>query len=167
MDIDTICTFLESTGKLLKDYEADGVSHISNAEVLTCECDVLVPAALENQITADNASELRCKYIVEAANGPTTEEADKILEKRGITVVPDIFANSGGVIVSYFEWVQNIQELTWEREQVNDMLEKLMTKAFAALYETAQEKHCTLRMGAYVVALQRLIDAEVIKGLFP
>ena len=81
--------------------------------------------------------------------------------------MPDIFANSGGVIVSYFEWVRNIQELTWEREQVNEMLEKLMTKAFAALYETAQEKQCTLRMGAYVVALQRLIDAEVIKGLFP
>jgi len=110
---------------------------------------------------------MQCKFIVEGANGPTTAAADKILEQRGIVLVPDIFANSGGVIVSYFEWVQNIQELTWEREQVNEMLEKLMTKAFAALYETAQEKHCTLRMGAYVVALQRLIDAEVIKGLFP
>ncbi len=167
LDIDTICTFLESTGKLLKDYEADGVSHISNAEVLTCECDVLVPAALENQITADNASELRCKYIVEAANGPTTEEADKILEKRGITVVPDIFANSGGVIVSYFEWVQNIQELTWERNQVNEMLESLMTKSFTAIMDVVEECKCTVRMAAYIVALRKLIFAENMKGIFP
>ena len=105
--------------------------------------------------------------VVEGANGPTTAAADKNLEQRGSVLGPDIFANSGGVIVSYFEWVQNIQELTWEREQVNEMLEKLMTTAFAALYEPAPEKHCPLRMGAYVVALQRLIDAEVIKGLFP
>lgn len=154
-------------GGLLKDYDGAGIQHISNRELLTCACDVFVPAALENQIDEEIAAEMQCKFIVEGANGPTTAAADKILEQRGIVLVPDIFANSGGVIVSYFEWVQNIQELTWEREQVNDMLEKLMTKAFAALYETAQEKHCTLRMGAYVVALQRLIDAEVIKGLFP
>lgn len=167
LDIDTICTFLESTGKLLKDYEAEGVRHISNAEVLTCECDVLVPAALENQITADNALDLRCKYIVEAANGPTTEEADKILEKRGITVVPDIFANSGGVIVSYFEWVQNIQELTWERNQVNEMLESLMTKSFTTIMDVVEECKCTVRMAAYIVALRKLIFAENIKGIFP
>ena len=166
LDADAIAAYT-GNGGLLKDYNGAGIQHISNRELLTCACDVFVPAALENQIDEEIAAEMQCKFIVEGANGPTTAAADKILEQRGIVLVPDIFANSGGVIVSYFEWVQNIQELTWEREQVNEMLEKLMTKAFAALYETAQEKHCTLRMGAYVVALQRLIDAEVIKGLFP
>lgn len=167
LDIDTICNFLETTGKLLKDYDAPGIKHITNDEVLTCECDVLVPAALENQITADNAADLKCSFIVEAANGPTTEAADKILEERNITVVPDIFANSGGVIVSYFEWVQNIQELTWERSQVNEMLENLMKKSFSDIMDVVDECSCTVRMAAYIVALRKLIFAENIKGLFP
>lgn len=167
LNIDVICDFMEDTGKLLKDYNADGVSHISNEEVLACDCDVLVPAALENQITADNANDLKCSIIVEAANGPTTEEADAILEKRGITVVPDIFANSGGVIVSYFEWVQNIQELTWERNQVNEMLENLMKKSFEDIMDVVEECSCTCRMAAYIVALRKLVYAENIKGIFP
>lgn len=168
LDIDEISDFLaEKKGRLLKDYEKEGVSHITNEELLTCKCDVLVPAAMENQINEDIAGKLNCSYIVEAANGPTTEAADAILEERGITLVPDIFANSGGVIVSYFEWVQNIQELTWDREQVNEMLEKLMTKSFKALVDTAEECHCTYRMAAYIVALKKLVYAEKIKGLFP
>ena len=122
---------------------------------------------MENQITEDNARDLKCHYIIEAANGPTTREADKILEERNITLIPDIFANSGGVIVSYFEWVQNIQELTWEREQVNEMLEKLMTKAFFEIKAVTEEFHCTYRMGAYIAALKKLIYAEEIKGIFP
>ena len=167
LDIDTICHYLETTGKLLKDYDSPNIKHITNEEVLTCECDVLVPAALENQITADNAADLKCSFIVEAANGPTTEAADKILEERGITVVPDIFANSGGVIVSYFEWVQNIQELTWERSQVNEMLENLMKKSFTDIMDVVEECSCTVRMAAYIVALRKLIFAENMKGLFP
>ena len=167
LDIDTICHYLETTGKLLKDYDAPNIKHITNEEVLTCECDVLVPAALEYQITADNAADLKCSFIVEAANGPTTEAADKILEERGITVVPDIFANSGGVIVSYFEWVQNIQELTWERSQVNEMLENLMKKSFTDIMDVVEECSCTVRMAAYIVALRKLIFAENMKGLFP
>lgn len=166
LDADAISEFLEE-GNLLKDYEKEGVSHISNEELLEAECDVLVPAALENQITEDNAGKLRCSYVVEAANGPTTREADEILEQRGIPVVPDIFANSGGVIVSYFEWVQNIQELTWERNRVNEMLEDLMSKSFDEIMEAAGECTCTLRMAAYIVALRKLIYAEEIKGLFP
>ena len=166
LDVDGISEFIESTGKLLKDYNAPGVTHISNEEVLTCKCDVLVPAALENQITSDNAEKLQCSYIVEAANGPTTTEADEILKKRNITVIPDIFANSGGVIVSYFEWVQNIQELTWEREQVNEMLEKLMSKSFEEIKAVVDEFSCTYRMGAYIVALRKLIYVEEIKGIF-
>ena len=167
LDIDAISVFLEKEGALLKDYNAPGIKHITNDEVLTCKCDVLVPAALENQITADNAGKLNCAYIVEAANGPTTEEADEILAKRGITLIPDIFANSGGVIVSYFEWVQNIQELTWDRSQVNEMLEKLMTKSFQTILDAKEECHCSFRMAAYIVALRKLVTAEKMKGIFP
>lgn len=167
LDIDTISVFLERDGALLKDYNGPGIRHITNEELLTCKCDVLVPAALENQITADNAEKLNCSFIVEAANGPTTEDADAILEKRGITLIPDIFANSGGVIVSYFEWVQNIQELTWDRDQVNEMLEKLMTRSFRSLLDVVEECHCTLRMAAYIVALRKLVTAEKMKGIFP
>ncbi len=167
LDIDTISIFLEKEGALLKDYNAPGIRHITNDEVLTCKCDVLVPAALENQITADNAGKLNCTYIVEAANGPTTEEADEILAKRGITLIPDIFANSGGVIVSYFEWVQNIQELTWDRSQVNEMLEKLMSKSFQTILDAREECQCSFRMAAYIVALRKLVTAEKMKGIFP
>lgn len=167
LDIEAISAFLAVKGALLKDYDAPGVSHITNEELLTCKCDVLVPAAMENQITAEIAPLLNCSYIVEAANGPTTEEADEILEKRGITLIPDIYANGGGVIVSYFEWVQNIQELDWERDHVNEMLEKLMTRSFADLKAVQEECGCTYRMAAYIVALRRLVYAEELKGIFP
>jgi len=167
LDIDHISTYLETPNALLMDYNAPGVTHITNEEVLTCKCDVLVPAALENQINEEIAKKVNCTYIVEAANGPTTEEADVVLENRGIKLIPDIFANSGGVIVSYFEWVQNIQELTWERNQVNEMLEKLMTKSFQDILDVTKECHCNFRMGAYIVALRKLIYAEEIKGIFP
>ena len=167
LDIEDISAFLETPGSLLKDYDAKGVVHITNKELLTSECDILVPAALENTITEEIAKEVRCKYIVEAANGPTTTEADLILEERGIPVIPDIFANSGGVIVSYFEWVQNIQELTWERDQVNSMLEGLMTKSYREIASVVSEFECTYRMAAYIVALRKLIYAEEIKGIFP
>ncbi|WKY43783.1 Glu/Leu/Phe/Val dehydrogenase [Eubacteriaceae bacterium ES2] len=167
LNADEISRFLEIKGNYLKDYQADGVSHISHDEVLTCPCDVLIPAALENQINEDNAEMLKCSYIVEGANGPTTLEADKILERRKITIVPDIFANSGGVIVSYFEWVQNIQSLTWGRDEVKETLEKIMTEAFTELLAETKKCGCTLRMAAYIVALKRLIYAEEIKGIFP
>lgn len=167
LDINDISKYLETPGKILADYQAENVKHILNQEVLTCKCDVLVPAALENQITDKIAGKLQCRYIVEGANGPTTAEADKILEERKIMVVPDIFANSGGVIVSYFEWVQNIQELTWDREQVNEMLENLMTKSFNDIVTVSEEFNCTLRMAAYIVALKKLIFAEELKGIFP
>lgn len=167
LDIEAISDFLATKGALLKDYDAPGVTHITNEELLTCKCDVLVPAAMENQITAEIAPLLNCSYIVEAANGPTTEEADEILEKRGITLIPDIYANGGGVIVSYFEWVQNIQELDWERDHVNEMLEKLMTRSFNDLKAVQEECGCTYRMAAYIVALRRLVYAEELKGIFP
>lgn len=153
--------------KLLRDYKAANVKHISNEEVLAADVDVLVPAALENQVTAEIAEKLRCKFLVEAANGPTLVEADGILGKRNIVLVPDIFANSGGVIVSYFEWVQNIQELTWEIEQVNRMLREVMRKAFDDIWATKEECNCDLRKAAYITALRRLVYAQEIKGIFP
>ena len=122
---------------------------------------------MENQITEQIAHNLKCRYIVEGANGPTTKEADRVIDQKGIILVPDIFANSGGVIVSYFEWVQNIQTLTWERDQVNDMLEQIMTTAFNEILAETQRSQCTLRMGAYIVAIRRLLYAEQIKGIFP
>lgn len=167
LDADEISEFLEQTGKQLKDYQKAGVRHISHEEVLTCKCDVLIPAALENQINAENAEKLQCSYVIEGANGPTSVAADALLEERGIVLVPDIFANSGGVIVSYFEWVQNIQILTWNREQVNKTLEKIMSAAFIEILEESQQSRCSLRMAAYIIALKRLIYAEEIKGIFP
>ncbi len=166
LDADAISTFIEE-GHMLADYDADGVKHITNEELLECECDVLIPAALENQITEANAGKLKCKFIVEAANGPTTAEADKILEERNIVLIPDIFANSGGVVVSYFEWVQNIQTLTWSKAQINEMLEDILTKAFVDIEAEVDKSECSFRMGAYIVALRRLITANEIKGLFP
>ena len=167
LDIEDISMFLEQKGSLLKDYEAPDVEHITNDELLTLECDILVPAALENTITEEVAKKVRCKYIVEAANGPTTAAADVILEEREIPVIPDIFANSGGVIVSYFEWVQNIQELTWERERVNSILADLMRKSYHEISSVVSECCCTYRMAAYIVALRKLIASEEMKGIFP
>ncbi len=166
LDPHVISQYVQNGG-LLKDYTAPGVIHMTNQEVLTCDCDVLVPAAMENQITERIAHDLKCSYIVEGANGPTTKEADDIIARKGILLVPDIFANSGGVIVSYFEWVQNIQTLTWERCQVNDMLEQIMTAAFNEILEETHKAGCTLRMGAYILAIRRLLYAEQIKGIFP
>lgn len=152
------------TGKTLDQYEASEVRHISNDELLTCECDVLIPAALENQITEDNAEKIKAKLIVEAANGPTTVEADRILNQRDIIICPDILTNAGGVVVSYFEWVQNIQSLAWELENVNQMLEKIMKKAFNEVLRVSQEKHVTLRIAAYMVAINRIVTAMKLRG---
>lgn len=131
-----------------------------NQALLRAETDLLVPAALENQITAENAPSIRAKFIVEGANGPTSVEADKILEQKGITVLPDILANSGGVAVSYFEWEQNIRGERWTEAEVNAKLEKKMRAAFDTVYETSREYRISLRTAAYVAAIRRLLEAE-------
>ncbi len=140
---------------------------ISNQELLTLKVDVLVPAALENQINKDNADQIEAPLIIEAANGPTTAQADEILEKKGITVVPDILTNSGGVIVSYFEWIQNIQKLFWDEEEVNRNLFRILDKAIEEVYATHLEKQISLRAGAYVLALNKLVQAKGTRGIFP
>lgn len=155
-----------SQRKLLTDYVTT-TKRINNQELLICNCDVLIPAALENQITSDNANLIKADIIVEAANGPTTIEADEILNAKGKTIVPDILANAGGVVVSYFEWVQNIQSLMWEEPEINKMLKKIMLTSFENVASTTYEHNVTMRMGAYMVALKRIVDAKSIRGIFP
>ena len=166
LDLKEIAAFCQS-GHLLEAYHAEGVEHVDNYSLLTAECDVLIPAALENQITAEVAKHVRCKYIVEGANGPVAADADEILENRGIVVAPDILANAGGVIVSYFEWVQNLQSLMWDETHVNEMLEVQITKAFNDVWDMSQSHQSSLRLGAYMVALNRIIGAHKLRGIYP
>ena len=164
LNIPEIREFLSDRKNCLKDYNGEGAEHITNEELLTCDCTVLIPAALENQITEENAGDIKAKIVVEAANGPTTVEADKILEERGILVVPDILANAGAVVVSYFEWVQNIQSMAWELDEVNQMLKKVMLKAYNDVRTMSKEKDSTMRMGAYMVAINRITTAGKLRG---
>ena len=150
---------------MLKDYDAPGLVRISNEELLTSDVDILIPAALGNQITEEIAPRIKAKIIVEGANGPTTVGADKILEENGIVVVPDILANAGGVTVSYFEWVQNLQHFRWEEEEVNRRLENIMIKAFNDVWSTAEKAGTSLRMGAYMVAVDRIVTASKMRGI--
>lgn len=166
LDIQDITHFVDDKMQL-SEYQKDGVAHISNKELLECTCDVLIPAAMENQIDERVASRLQCRYIVEGANGPTTYKGDQRLKERGIQVIPDILANSGGVIVSYFEWVQNIQELTWDKAEINTKLELILKNAFDEVVDVSESCKCSLRMAAYITALKRLVYAESIKGVFP
>ena len=149
----------------VKDYL--GAKNISNEELLELECDVLVPAALENVITKDNASRIKAKIVVEGANGPTTPEADMMLLKKGIMLVPDILANAGGVTVSYFEWVQDLQFLFWTTEQIKERLNEIMTNAFAKVYENAKSQKVDMRTGAYMVALKDVARAMELRGVYP
>jgi len=140
---------------------------VTNAELLELPCDVLIPAALENQLTGRNASRIKANLIVEAANGPTTPDADNILNDRGATIVPDILANAGGVTVSYFEWVQDLQRFFWAEQQINSQLESIMTRSYQAVYNKSQEQDCNLRMGAYLLAVARVAEATEIRGVYP
>ena len=135
-------------------------SKITNAELLELECDILIPAALENQITEKNAGAIKAKYIVEGANGPTTPEADKILEDRGVIVVPDILANCGGVVCSYFEWVQNLENQKWDLHRINKELETILVKAFEEVYAMHTKHKTSLRTSAYMTALKKLVEAS-------
>ncbi len=166
LDIPEILKFIGGK-RLLKDYDAAEVRHITNEELLTSEADILIPAALENQITADIAAKLKAKIVIEAANGPTSADADEILSERGIEVYPDILSNAGGVVVSYFEWAQNLQSLYWEEADINRMLEKVMVRSYADVEKCSSEYGVSLRLGAYITALKRLTGAAKLRGIFP
>ena len=156
-----------SQRKLLDSYEEPGMQRIGNSELLELPVTVLVPAALENQINAENADRIQAKIIVEGANGPVTNEADAILDKKGIVLVPDILANSGGVVVSYFEWVQNLQSMSWSEEEVNAKLYDKMNIAFSGVWNIAKENNVSLRTGAYLIAIKRVVDAKKMRGMWP
>jgi glutamate dehydrogenase (NAD(P)+) len=142
-------------------------SDISNAEVLETEADILIPAALENQITGRNAERIKARIVAEAANGPTTPEADEILHRRGVFMVPDILCNAGGVTVSYFEWVQDLNRDHWSEEVVNDKLRGIMVRAFGETLELAEREEVNMRMGAYLLAVERVASATALRGLYP
>jgi glutamate dehydrogenase (NAD(P)+) len=153
--------------RVLEGYEAPGVTSISNQELLTSDVDLLIPAALEHQIYDGNAPYIRARMIVEAANGPTTPEADEILSERGVVVVPDILANAGGVVVSYFEWVQDMQCFFWEEAEVNRHLERIMVEGFERVWEISQRRHVPMRLGAYMLAVNDVANAVHTRGIFP
>jgi len=138
--------------------------NITNEELLELDVDILVPAALEDVITENNARSIKAKLVAEGANGPTTPEADDILFKKGVTLIPDILANSGGVSTSYLEWVQNLQHLWWTAEEVDHRLTAIMKKAFAEVWKTSQEQNVDMRTGAYVYAIGKVRDAMQIRG---
>ena len=144
-----------------------GTREVSNADLLELPVDLLVPAALENQITAANAGRIQATLIIEGANGPTTPDADTILERRGVSVAPDILANAGGVTVSYFEWVQDIQSFFWEEAEINAKLEKVMRRSFAQMLEQSTTHGVSWRLGAYLVAVKRVADATAVRGIYP
>ncbi len=144
-----------------------GGEAITNEELIEIDCDVLTPCALEQVITADNASRVQAKMVCEGANGPTTPAADEILEDRGILVLPDVLANAGGVVVSYFEWVQGLQEYFWKEYEVNAKLNDIVVRAFEETWSTRDRYGSSMRMAAYGLAVQRVAEATTIRGLYP
>ncbi len=166
-DIDDVVHYVKgSPGHLLAGYCASGIEEITNEELLTLDVDILIPAALEAQITSQNAAHVRANVIIEAANGPTTPEADVILAENEIVVVPDILANAGGVVCSYFEWVQNIQCLPWEEEETNQRLGKVMQRALREVLDLSKERNISLRLAAFVLGVERVAQAAMLRGVF-
>ncbi len=164
IDIDAAGAYYRENG-VLTDFQ--GGDAISNEELIACDCDVLIPAAMENTIDADIAPHIKAHTIVEAANGPTTPEADQMLRDEGVTILPDILANAGGVTVSYFEWVQGLQNFFWDAKRVQDELQRVMERAFNEVNAKADEAGCDYRTAAYTIAIQRVASACRLKGLFP
>lgn len=144
-----------------------GSTSLSNEELLELMCDILVPAALEGQIGAHNAQRIDCKIVVEGANGPTTPEGEAVLIDRGITVVPDILANAGGVAVSYFEWVQDLQFYFWTKEEVDARLERIMVRSFNEVAATSEGQGCSLRDAALMLAIGKVVEAINLRGIYP
>ena len=151
-------------GGHLTDFEGDGIEEIAADELLELECDVFIPAALGGMIHESNADRLKAKVVVEGANSPTTPKGDDILSDKGVYVIPDVMANAGGVVVSYFEWVQNLQHFRWDEDEVNDRLGKIMRKAYRAVHERAEDDDVSLRVAAYEIGIERVVEAARTRG---
>jgi glutamate dehydrogenase (NAD(P)+) len=164
LNIDDVKTYAETNGTVVGFPGADA---ISNEELLELEVDVLIPAAVEDVITHANAPNIKARIIVEGANGPVTPDADEILDEKGIIVVPDILANAGGVTVSYFEWLQDIQSYFWDIERINQELERIMLKAFDEMWDIYQREKCSMRLAAYMIAVARVAKGLELRGIYP
>jgi len=163
IDIKKLLEWVEKTKSVVK---FPGTKPISNPDLLELECDILVPAALENQITKKNADKIKTKILAEGANGPTIPEADKILDKNKVFVIPDILCNAGGVTVSYFEWVQDRMGCFWPEEEVNQRLEKMMRKAFVDVLRVSRENKVNMRIAAFMLAIKRVLDVILMRGVY-
>jgi len=166
LDINEILKWTQR-GNLLKNYEGKDITPITNNELLSTKCDVLIPAAMENQIYSKNADKVDCKIILEGANSPTTSQADSILNEKGVNVVPDILANSGGVCVSYFEYIQDIHSYFWDLDRVNREMKNILIKTFEDVYKLSKEMQISLRTAAFAIGAKRLAKAHELRGLFP
>ncbi len=164
LDVERLIRHKQETGSVVGLAGADG---LSNAELLELPCDLLVPAAMENQIDERNAPRVRARVVAELANAPVTAAADAVLRDKGIVVIPDILANAGGVVVSYFEWVQDLNEFFWTEAEIRDRLRRVMLEALEAVRARAQEANLTLREAAYDTAVRRVAEAKAIRGLYP
>jgi glutamate dehydrogenase (NAD(P)+) len=165
LDVPAAFAYKRETGGLIG--LGGGAEEISHDDLLTLDCDLLAPCALEQVVTAENADQIRAKAIVEGANGPVTPTADEILEENGVAVIPDILANAGGVVVSYFEWVQGLQEYFWKEAEVNAKLNEIVSKAFEATWAMAETRNVSLRLAAYGLAVERVAEATVTRGIYP
>lgn len=168
LDVEAMLQYIKtSPTRTLEGYTVPGLEKVTNEELLTLKCDVLIPAALEDQITSLNADQIQAKYIVEGANGPTSSTADKILHARNVVVVPDILANAGGVTVSYFEWVQGLQSFYWDLAEVRKNLHRFLQNAFNQVCDFSETKNVSLRQGAFMLAVSRVAEALAQRGIFP
>jgi glutamate dehydrogenase (NAD(P)+) len=164
LDIDSLMKHIEKAGSM---YEFAKADKVSNEELLELECDILAPCAVSNQLHAGNADRLKCKVVVEGANAPTTPNADDVLDAKGIPVVPDILANAAGVTVGYFEWVQGLMHLFWTEEEVYQRLDQLVNDVCSRVFARAREKKLSLRMAAMGIAVERIVEARKMRGLYP
>jgi glutamate dehydrogenase (NAD(P)+) len=164
LHIPSLIEHVRKTGSVVN---FSGTEPIDNASVLTLDCEVLIPAALENQITKDNAAQVKARIIAEGANGPTTDDADAILDANGVFVIPDILCNGGGVTVSYFEWVQDLQYFFWSEDEIAQRLERTMVGAFKDVLRLSQQRKINMRTAAQALAIQRVAKATMIRGIYP
>lgn len=166
LDIENLLQWRDNGG-FLNEYDNNYYEFISNEDLLTIQCDILIPAAIENQINISNAEDIDCKAIVEGANGPTTPEADQIIRKKRIIIVPDILANAGGVCVSYFEYIQDIHSYFWKLDRIHQELKNILVNTYNDVYLLSKKEKVTLRIAAYMIAINRLARAIELRGIFP